>query len=61
MNTCEQCPCCGEISNTVRAGRKTMTAYVDDAKNVVPEMCDMCYVEYVDYWAERWADYYAGR
>jgi hypothetical protein len=39
--------------------RASLTRYADDARNVVPEMCDECYQEYVDHWRERWDEYWS--
>lgn len=39
--------------------RRQNTNYVDDELNWVVA-CDPCFDEIEAYWAERWADYYAG-
>lgn len=47
--------------------RPSMTAYYWDKEKVKEDpnrdviLCENCWMEYYDYWAERWDEYYGGR
>jgi len=48
---------CGRWSWSIRR-RRLNTAYVDEERNYMYS-CRECYEEAYEYYAERWADYYA--
>jgi len=54
----EQCPCCLDMRYTVEK-RRLNTQYGDDESNWL-KSCIECYAERVEYYAERWAEYYSG-
>ena len=53
-----ECPGCEQMKTTVERRRRN-TAYADDASNFLT-VCRECQDEDDAYYAERWADYYAG-
>ena len=63
----------GPCERTDAAKRKSMTMYEgEDVKtdpvtleqtlipDAGPVLCDGCYAAYVEYWSERWEEYYSG-
>ena len=53
-----ECQRCGKHGDDVQRRRQN-TKYVDDERNYAV-LCPACQDEEDDYWAERWAEYYAG-
>lgn len=54
----EKCQCCLGMKYTIER-RRMNTQYNDDESNFI-ESCIECYAESVEYYAERWAEYYSG-
>jgi hypothetical protein len=55
----QECRCCKTFTNDVR-NRRMNTQYADDSQNSLIS-CEACYLRSEEEWAERWAEYYAGR
>ena len=53
------CPRCGRWFKYPKRRRQS-TQYEDEESNYVT-CCAECFEEIEEYWAERWAEYYAGR
>lgn len=62
-NACQQdshiCSCCGRWRRDIKRRRQN-TEYADEESNYIT-VCMECYEQIVDYWNERWEEYWASR
>ena len=57
LGTIRKCQHCGEWHECVK-DRRMNTAYVDDHLNFMYS-CSWCYRKAVEYWQERWHEYWS--
>lgn len=64
MGKCERNDATKRKSMTLYEGEDVKTDPVTLKQTLIPDsgpvMCDDCYAAYVEYWSERWQEYYSG-